>query len=178
MLPEHSGRGKTHPELASPRGTRNLHAVLDLADEDLRARVAHPGEPELSRFMRGELKGPGLCRVVRHLLTGCPACRRVTRRLWGLGDKVMEPRMTSAEGKKHVRRVLEQMETVYCELLGIESSLPEPPGERVRLQDVSGAATDLRTVIRCVLEDSLRPALRDLREALERGGESSAERRV
>ncbi len=78
--------------------------------------------------------------------------------------------MTLAEGKKHTRRVLTQMETVYCELLGLESSLPEPRSERVRLEDVedeTAAGTDLRTVIRCVLEDSLRPALRDLREALE-----------
>jgi hypothetical protein len=83
--------------------------------------------------------------------------------------------MTLTEGKKHVHRVVEHMETVCCELLGIESRLPEPPGERVRLEEVSGAATDLRTVIRCVLEDSLRPALRDLRKALEGAGEEGEE---
>ncbi len=83
--------------------------------------------------------------------------------------------MTLAEGKRHVRRVVDQIETVCCELLGIESRLPEPPGERVRLEEVSGAATDLRTVIRCVLEDSLRPALRDLQEALAGSGNGREE---
>lgn len=87
----------------------------------------------------------------------------------------MEPRMTLAEGKRHVRRVVEQMETVYCELLGVESGLPEPLGERVRLEDVTDAAADLRTVIRCVLEDSLRPALEDLRGALAGSGPEGEE---
>jgi hypothetical protein len=87
MLREHWTRGKAHLELARPPAARNLRAMLSLADEDLRIGLSHPEEPELSRFVRGELKGPDLRRIVRHLLTGCPACRRVTRRLWGLGDK-------------------------------------------------------------------------------------------
>ncbi len=61
--------------------------MLSLADEDLRTGLSHPEKSELVRFMRGELKGPELSRVVRHLLTGCPTCSLVTRRLWGLGDK-------------------------------------------------------------------------------------------
>ncbi|HEX9940529.1 MAG TPA: hypothetical protein VGG03_00820 [Thermoanaerobaculia bacterium] len=35
--------------------------------------------------MRASLPGPEARAVVRHLLSGCPRCLRVTRRLWGLG---------------------------------------------------------------------------------------------
>lgn len=86
MLREHWSRRKAHPELARLPSARNLRAMLSLADENLRTELSHPEESELVRFMRGELKGPELSRIVRHLLTGCPACSRVTRRLWGLGD--------------------------------------------------------------------------------------------
>jgi hypothetical protein len=46
----------------------------------------HPAADELERFMRRELSGPVNAWVVRHLLTGCPACVSVTRRLWALAD--------------------------------------------------------------------------------------------
>lgn len=77
---------------------------------------------------------------------------------------------TLAEGKRHLRRVLEQMEGVRWQLLGIKLSLPEPPPEK-SLEDVSDdwdAVTELRTIIECVLDDDLRPALEDLRKALGR----------
>ncbi len=34
----------------------------------------------------GELSRPEVLAVVRHLLTGCPRCVEVTRRLWALGE--------------------------------------------------------------------------------------------
>jgi hypothetical protein len=74
---------------------------------------------------------------------------------------------TLAEGKRHLRRVLDQMESIRWQLTGIKLSLPEPP-ERA-LDDVSDewdAVTELRTIIECVLDDDLRPALEDLRKAL------------
>lgn len=77
-----------------------------------------------------------------------------------------------AEGKRHLRRVLDQMESIRWQLTGIKLSLPEPP-ERA-LDDVSDewdAVTELRTIIECVLDDDLRPAFEDLRKALA-GGES------
>ncbi|HEX9940668.1 MAG TPA: hypothetical protein VGG03_01530 [Thermoanaerobaculia bacterium] len=51
------------------------------------AKVAphHPCEPDLERFLRGGLPLEGVRAVVRHLLSGCPRCLRVTRRLWGFG---------------------------------------------------------------------------------------------
>lgn len=36
--------------------------------------------------MRAELESAERKVVVRHLLTGCPRCIQVTRRLWELGD--------------------------------------------------------------------------------------------
>lgn len=74
---------------------------------------------------------------------------------------------TLAEGKRHVRRVLEQMEAARWQLIGIKLSLPEPPEKA--LEDVSDdwdAVTELRAIIECVLDDALRPAFEDLRKAL------------
>lgn len=47
----------------------------------------HPDEEELARFFRGELPPSAARLVVRHLLTHCPRCSQVTRRLWKLGDE-------------------------------------------------------------------------------------------
>lgn len=79
------------------------------------------------------------------------------------------PKVTLAEGKKHVARVLEQLEGGRWQLIGILLSLPEPLAEQVRLEDMSDrtdALTELRTTIACVLEDYIRPALQDLRDVL------------
>ena len=74
---------------------------------------------------------------------------------------------TLAEGKRHLRRVLDQMESIRWQLTGIKLSLPEPPEKA--LDDVSDewdAVTELRTIIECVLDDDLRPAFEDLRKAV------------
>lgn len=47
----------------------------------------HPAKHDLYRLMRGELSRSEAKAVVRHLLRGCPACRRVTRRLWSFGEE-------------------------------------------------------------------------------------------
>ena len=76
---------------------------------------------------------------------------------------------TLAEGKRQVRRVLDQMEVIWWQMMGIKLSLPEPP--EGALDDVSDdwdGVTELRTVIECVLNDDLRPALEDLRKVLGR----------
>lgn len=51
----------------------------------------HPDTQLLERFMRAELKSAERKAIVRHLLTGCPQCVAVTRRLWALGDFSPDP---------------------------------------------------------------------------------------
>jgi tetratricopeptide (TPR) repeat protein len=45
----------------------------------------HPAPGLLERFMQGDVAAPERRRVVRHLLTGCPRCVAVTRRIWAFG---------------------------------------------------------------------------------------------
>jgi hypothetical protein len=73
-----------------------------------------------------------------------------------------------AAARKQLRKVADELETLQLTLLGIQGSLPEPPAESVKLLDVEGmdAATELRAVIGCVLNDYIGPAMRDLRDAL------------
>ena len=46
----------------------------------------HPQPSKLESFMRSELPSSEAAGIVRHLLTGCPNCTQVTRRLWRLGE--------------------------------------------------------------------------------------------
>ncbi len=70
------------------------------------------------------------------------------------------------DARTEVRRIIEALESIRWRLLGVQLSLPEPIEEAVRLQEVAdemSPAAELRTVIQCVLDDSLRPAIEDLR---------------
>jgi hypothetical protein len=69
------------------------------------------------------------------------------------------------------RRALEQvaaevvaLEAVRVRLLGIRASLPELPAENAVQADLDEVelVTEIRSVIGCVLEDSIEPAIRDL----------------
>jgi hypothetical protein len=70
--------------------------------------------------------------------------------------------------RKQLQRVAEGIETLQLTLQGIQANLPETRAESFRLMDVEtmDAATELRAVISCVLNDYLGPAVRDLRDAL------------
>ncbi len=79
------------------------------------------------------------------------------------------PEILVAKAREQVRRILEHLEEIRWQLLGITLSLPEPVAEQVRLlavADEMDATTELRTVIHCVLEDCIRPAVEDLQGAL------------
>jgi hypothetical protein len=75
---------------ALPSGTNpyaySMHpAIL----QGSRASQGHPAPATLQRFMRGESALSERCAVVRHLLTGCPQCLRVTRPIWRLGEEAL-----------------------------------------------------------------------------------------
>ncbi|HEX9940503.1 MAG TPA: hypothetical protein VGG03_00690 [Thermoanaerobaculia bacterium] len=50
---------------------------------------AHPDPQALARFLRGASSRLEARVIVRHLLTGCAQCVRMTRRLWALGDEAL-----------------------------------------------------------------------------------------
>jgi hypothetical protein len=82
---------------------------------------------------------------------------------------VTAPQETLGQARGHLRRVIDQLEAIRWQLIGITLSLPQPLAEQARFEDVSeevDAATDLRTTIECVLEDEIRKALQDLRDVL------------
>jgi len=60
--------------------------------------------------------------------------------------------------------IVRDLEALKLQLREVEASLPP---ETVRLLDIEPAdpGTEIRTVIQCVLHDSLEPAIRDLRDA-------------
>jgi hypothetical protein len=72
-----------------------------------------------------------------------------------------------AAAQAELRRVVEELDAVRVRLEEIHARLPIPPDETAMLlgereMDIS---TDMRSVIECVLNDSLRPAIRDLAAA-------------
>lgn len=73
--------------------------------------------------------------------------------------------MTSAA--LQVTDIVQDLEAIYFRLLGVQSFLPPDAADLDRLleTDATDPATRLRTVIACVLKDSLGPAIRDLEAA-------------
>lgn len=60
----------------------------------------HPAPGLLEAFMRNEVTAPNRLRIVRHLLSGCPQCVAVTRRVWSLGDRYLLPEAACLETRK------------------------------------------------------------------------------
>jgi len=79
---------------------------------------------------------------------------------------VTRPETLLAGVKRHLPRILEQLESIRWQLIGVTHSLPEPPAELEDGADELDAATKLRNTIECVLADEVEPALADLRRAL------------
>jgi hypothetical protein len=150
----------------------------------------HPEPRRLGSFLRGQLSRTEVRDVVRHLLTGCPRCREVTRRLWMLGDLTppdpdrddrashgssqrllhwRDRTMTEAEAaaQAELREIIEVLGTLCARLESLHEKLPVPPQEAAMLvgEEEMDVATEVRSVIECVLHDSLQPTLRDLQEA-------------
>jgi hypothetical protein len=72
--------------------------------------------------------------------------------------------------KGQLREIVRDLEAIKFRLVGVWESLPPSSAEAVRLLDVEpeGAdlATEIRTVIQCVLNDSLEPLIGDLRDVI------------
>ncbi len=138
--------------------------------------VAHPAASELERFMRGELARSEARAVVRHLLAGCESCRALTRRLWRFGEGPGKRRngliwkegsslMTDIEAAQaEIGEAVRELKALKLRLSRVVESLPASPAETSPLLDVEPAdpRTEIRSVVECVLNDSLDPAIRDL----------------
>jgi hypothetical protein len=79
-----------------------------------------------------------------------------------------------SEGHLNLEAVQDELQVIVGKLEGIERSLialrdtlpPPAPGEAAgEIDEQSDAALELRSVIDCVLTDSIHPAARDLRAA-------------
>ena len=122
--------------------------------------------------MRGALPRPEACAVVRHLLHGCSRCSAFTSFLWRLAEE--ETKVTDAEAfaRIQLKEIERELQRIRYRMLGVQSTLPPSPVERdpadvESLDDLS----QLHAVIRCVLQDSIEPAITDLRELSALSGE-------
>jgi hypothetical protein len=58
-----------------------------LLPERFGGATIHPPKEQLVRFLRGELARAERLPVVRHMLTGCTVCLKVTRPVWELMER-------------------------------------------------------------------------------------------
>jgi hypothetical protein len=150
-----------------------------MAKQDVEPSPAsvHPTESELRRFVLGEQARSETRAVVRHLLTGCEECRAVTRRLWGVGDFPGDrPTRFDLEGgevmteieaaQEELRKAVRELSSLKLRLLEVVSSLPPSAAETSPLPDLeqTDLRIEIRSVVECVVNDSLAPAIRDLKD--------------
>jgi len=65
----------------------------------------HPPPDLLLRFLREETSREERREVIRHLLTGCPACVAVTREAWHLPDRKAVIREAAVEETSEVNAI-------------------------------------------------------------------------
>jgi hypothetical protein len=77
------------------------------------------------------------------------------------------PPEAEASAQAQLRQVAEELEAIGFRLQGVRASLPVPSAEAAMLAGEleMDVATAVRSVIECVLNDSILPAIRDLLEA-------------
>jgi hypothetical protein len=158
-----------------------------------------PSEQDLAGFLRGALPRDQTREIVRHLLTGCPVCLQVTRRLWNLGEVPTriaispqgELRMTrqtraaskaEAAAQAQLKEIMERLKGVEKEMREIHKSLDPPEGALTGAaagsevdEEENDISTEIRSVIECVLTDSLGPAIRDLQAVVRYGTRRSSD---
>lgn len=78
----------------------------------------------------------------------------------------MPPELASA--RRELLKIADDLETIAFRLRGVQAILRESLAESVQLLDIAEMEpdTELRSVIDCVLKDSIGTAIRDLRDAV------------
>jgi hypothetical protein len=71
-----------------------------------------------------------------------------------------------AEAQAELRRVVEELKGIRARLRAIAGGLPEDPSMPVEDEEPD-VATEVRSIIECVLADQIGPAVRDLGAAVE-----------
>jgi hypothetical protein len=72
-----------------------------------------------------------------------------------------------AAAQADLRGIVEELDGIHSRLESLHARLPVPPEETAMLmgEQEMDVSTEIRSVIECVLTDSLRPAIRDLAAA-------------
>ncbi|HVR97032.1 MAG TPA: hypothetical protein VMW27_10480 [Thermoanaerobaculia bacterium] len=75
--------------------------------------------------------------------------------------------------RNQLREIAAELEAIAYRLLGVHASLPDSAVDRVLQLEAADLepAAEIRAVIQCVLNDSLTPAVRDLRSVAGRTSE-------
>jgi hypothetical protein len=120
----------------------------------------HPEQSDLERFLRGELPRSEERAVVRHLLTACQRPIHYPRR----DAKVSEGEEAA---RSDLQEIVEELDGIRARLTELHGRLPVPAEETGMLvgEVEMDFPTEVRSVIECVLNDSLRPMMRDLAAA-------------
>ncbi len=82
----------------------------------------------------------------------------------------MERSAAEIAAQEELQKIAAELETIQTRLQEVHAALPEPPGEGAQEDQDEGemdVATEVRSVIECVLNDWIRSAIRDLREGAE-----------
>jgi len=153
----------------------------------------HPSRKTLAAFQRGEIPRAQAAEVVRHLLRGCPQCSLLAGWVWELGAALRSKKFratrvrTSGAGavpieghrkrrlrmsqqlqdaRVQVMSIVQQLHAIKYRLVGVYASLPAGIEELDRLveTDQPDDATELRTLVACVLSDYVEPAHEALRK--------------
>lgn len=69
-----------------------------------------------------------------------------------------------------LRKIVEELNAIRSRLRGVHKTLPAPPQDPMLAGEEEGeeemdASTEMRSIIECVLSDSIEPAIRDLQAA-------------
>jgi hypothetical protein len=77
-----------------------------------------------------------------------------------------------AAAQAELRKIVGELESLRFRLSEIVETLPKPP-EYAENEEEMDVATEVRSVIECVLTDNIGPAIRDLRTAAAYGSRGS-----